>query len=312
METRANYVWVGAVTLGLIALVLGFAVWVARLGERDRQPFDIYFRQSVDGLAKGAEVSYAGVPAGQVSRIELWKQDPGLVRVRVLLGPHIPILQGTTASIQSGFTGVSNIQLSGGVKGAPPITGPGPDGVPVIPTKRSGLGALLSSAPEMLEKLAGLTDRLNDVLSDTNQKQLSGILVNTNRFTRGLADGTPQMRATLTDLHATLAQAQQTLTAFQQVAASANDQLGPGGNSLASQLRGTLKSAQSAADTLQAELAVAKPATQTLTQSTLPQAEAALRELRATSRALRDITEKIDEHGAGALVGGDKLPEYKP
>ena len=30
-----------------------------------------------------------------------------------------------------------------------------------------------------------------------------------------------------------------------------------------------------------------------------------------TSKALRDLTEKIDDGGAGALLGGNKLPEYK-
>ena len=71
METRANYVWVGAVTLGLIAALVGFFVWLARLEQSHRQYFDIYFHQSVDGLGRGTDVSYAGVPAGQVREIEL-------------------------------------------------------------------------------------------------------------------------------------------------------------------------------------------------------------------------------------------------
>ena len=40
--------------------------------------------------------------------------------------------------------------------------------------------------------------------------------------------------------------------------------------------------------------------------------EAALRDLRSTSRALRNVTEKIDERGAGALLKGNKLPDYEP
>jgi hypothetical protein len=79
--------------------------------------YDIYFPQSVDGLAKGSAVSYAGVPAGQIKQIELWKRDPSYVRVRIEVDDHIPILEGTTATIQGSFTGVSNIQLAGGVKG---------------------------------------------------------------------------------------------------------------------------------------------------------------------------------------------------
>jgi len=312
METRANHVWVGVVTLTLVALLAGFAIWVARLERGDRLLYDIYFRQSVDGLGKGTDVSYAGVPAGQVTEIELWKNDPGFVRVRVALNPHIPILQGTTAAIQGSFTGVSAIQLSGGVKGAPLITAIGPDGVPVIPTTRTGLGALLYSAPVLMEKLNTLADQLSVVLSDDNQSKLASILDNTNRLTRGLADTTPQMKAALADLHTTLAQATQTLATLQQAGTSVNEILGPNGVSLASQLRATLKAAQGAADALQAEVNDTRPATQRLAQSTLPQAEAALHELRASARALREMSEKLDDDGAAAVLRGQKLPEYKP
>ena len=37
-----------------------------------------------------------------------------------------------------------------------------------------------------------------------------------------------------------------------------------------------------------------------------------LRDLRATSKALRDVTEKIDEKGAGSLLSSQPLPDYKP
>ncbi|MFM5886152.1 MAG: MCE family protein, partial [Novosphingobium sp.] len=70
--------------------------------------------------------------------------------------------------------------------------------------------------------------------------------------------------------------------------------------------------AQGAADELKSTLGEARPAARQLNERTLPAAEAAIRDLRATSRALRDVTEKIDEKGAGGLLGGDKLPDYKP
>ncbi|MFX8930034.1 MlaD family protein, partial [Acinetobacter baumannii] len=86
----------------------------------------------------------AGVPAGQVKEIALWEKDPQFVRVRIRIDRKVPILVGTTASLQGSFTGVSTITLAGALKGAPPIEQPGPNGAPVIPTKRGGLGDLLS------------------------------------------------------------------------------------------------------------------------------------------------------------------------
>jgi phospholipid/cholesterol/gamma-HCH transport system substrate-binding protein len=312
METRANHVWVGAVTLLLLAALAAFIIWLAKLGEGDRHDYDIFFKQSVDGLAKGTAVSYAGVPAGQIKDIELWPKDPNFVRVRVSVDEKIPILQGTTATIQGSFTGVSNIQLNGGVRGAPPIREPGPNGVPVIPTKTGGLGALLNNAPLLLERLTALTERLTLLLSDQNQASISNILANTDKMTGNLANAAPQVERTLAELQITLRQATTTLATFEKVGNSANTLLGEDGTSLAAQLRQTLKSAQRAVDELKGTLGDARPAARQLSQSTLPAAEATLRDLRAATRALRNVTEKVDDQGAGSLLGSPKLPEYKP
>jgi phospholipid/cholesterol/gamma-HCH transport system substrate-binding protein len=312
METRANHVWVGAVTLALLALLAAFIIWIARLGEGEHQRFDIFFNQSVDGLAQGSKVSIAGVPVGKVEDIELWKKDPAFVRVRIGVKRDVPITVGTTATMQGSFTGTADIQLEGAIKGAPLIREPGPEGVPVIPTKQGGLGAILSNAPLLLERLATLTDRLNLLLSDENQKSIRGILANTDRMTGDLADATPQVKQTLAELQGTLHQATQTLARFEGVAGRADQMLGDNGNSLAHDLRQTLQSAKAAADQLQGALGDARPAVRQLSGSTLPEAEAAIRDLRATTRALRRVTERVDEQGAGALVGSPKLPDYKP
>jgi phospholipid/cholesterol/gamma-HCH transport system substrate-binding protein len=303
---------VGAVTLALLVMVAAFIIWIARLGEGDQRRFDIFFKQSVDGLAQGSKVSFAGVPVGKIEDIELWKKDPSFVRVRIGVKKEVPITVGTTATIQGSFTGTSDIMLEGAIKGAPPITEPGPEGAPVIPTKQGGLGAILSNAPLLLERLATLTDRLNLLLSDDNQKSIRGILANTDRMTGDLADATPQVKATMAELQSTLRQASATLAKFEGVAGKADAMLGENGNALADQLRATLGAAKTAANQLEAAVGDARPAMRQLSGSTLPEAEAAIRDLRATARALRQVTEKIDDQGAGALVGGNKLPDYKP
>lgn len=312
METRANHVWVGAVTLALLAIIAAFVVWIARINEGERNEYDIFFKQSVDGLSKGSGVTFSGVPVGQVDKIELWRKDPSFVRVRIKIDDGVPILQGVTATMQGSFTGVSNIQLEGAVKGAPPLTEKGPEGAPVIPTKRGGLGELLNSAPVLLERLATLTERLTLVLSDDNQRSIQNILANTDRMTGSIANASPQFEAAMAELQTTLVQARATLASFEKVANSTDQLVNGEGQSLAESLRKTLKSAEGAANSLNAAMADVKPVTKQLNESTLPAAEAAIRDLRATTRALRDVTEKIDEKGAGGLLGGDKLPDYKP
>ena len=315
METRANYVWVGAVTLAVLAALALFIVWIARWGEGDQKEYDIFFKESVSGLANGSQVSFAGVPVGQVSQIVLWEKDPEFVRVRIAVKEEVPILVGTTATIQGSFTGVSTILLDGARSGAPPIsceTTACTEGVPIIPPKDGGLNALLSNAPLLLERLATLTERLTQLLDDQNQGEIAGILANTNQVTSALADAAPQFERTMAELQITLREASEALDEFETVTASTDRLLNQEGAALADQLRTTLKQAGNASEELQGVLSEARPATRQLTESTLPAAEATLRDLRATSKALRDVTEKIDEQGAGALLNSKPLPDYKP
>ncbi len=315
METRANHLWVGAVTLVLLAALAAFIIWIARLGQGQQDEFDIFYGQSVTGLANGSQVSFAGVPVGQVTEIALAKGDPEFVRVRVKVRDDVPILVGTQATIQASFTGVSTILLDGARKGAPKITCETtacPEGRPVIPPGRGGFGEIVANAPLLLERLATLTEQLNTILGPDNQDEIAGILRNTNRLTGGLADATPELTANLKEFRTTMQELNQTLDAVEKVAASSDALLKNEGQPLARELQATLKSANSALASLAATLEDTRPAARQLRTTTLPNAEATLEDLRATSRSLRAITEKLESEGAGALVGGKTLPDYKP
>jgi phospholipid/cholesterol/gamma-HCH transport system substrate-binding protein len=315
METRANHVWVGVVTLVLLAALAAFIVWIARLGQGRQDEYDIFYGQSVSGLAKGSEVSFAGVPVGQVTEIALADGNPEFVRVRIKVKDEVPILVGTDATIQASFTGVSTILLDGARKNAPAITCETtacPEGRPVIPPGRGGFGEIVANAPLLLERLATLTEQLNVILGPDNQQELAGILRNSNKLTGGLADATPELTATLKDFRGTMQELNQTLDAVERVAVSTEGLVNGEGAPLTQELRGTLKSANAALASLAATLEDTRPAARQLRTSTLPNAEATLEDLRSTSRSLRAITEKLESEGAGALVGGKSLPDYKP
>src|SRR3546814_4557048 len=107
----------------------------------------------------------------------------------------------TTFFRSVGFTGVSEIQLDGAVKGAPPIACPldnirsaCPDGVPVIPTKPGALGELPNNAPLLLERLTTLTERLTELLSDRNQASIAGILDNVEELTKSSEEHTSELQ----------------------------------------------------------------------------------------------------------------------
>ena len=312
METRANYVWVGAITLVLLAALAAFIVWIAGFGVSDNKRYDIFFPQAVEGLAEGSQVTFSGVPVGKVDRMKLWEKDPQFVQVRISVKKDTPVLQGTTATVLGSFTGLSTLQLDGARPGAPPITKPGRAGLPEIQPKAGGLGAILSSAPQLLDSLTTLTDRLTELLDPQNQRSMSHILENTDRITKNLANASPHFDAVLTQLQATLAQADATLAQFQQTLGTTDQLLNKEGPSLADQMRRTLASAQQAADALKATMNDTRPAARELSESTLPAAEAAMRDLRRTTAALRQMTESIQNQGAGSLLKGKDLPDYKP
>jgi phospholipid/cholesterol/gamma-HCH transport system substrate-binding protein len=312
METRANHVWVGAVTLVLLAALAVFIVWIAGWGSSDRKEYDIFFPQAVEGLAEGSQVTFSGVPVGKVEEMNLWKEDPQFVQVRISVQEDVPILRGTTATVLGSFTGVSTIQLDGARAGQPPITAEGRDGVPEIRPKAGGLGAILSGAPQLLDNLSILTERLTEFMSPENQNSIEGILANTNRMSAEIADASPRIDAVLGELELTLAQSTETLAQFEQVLGTTDRMLNRDGASTMQELRRTLTAARGAAEALEVAMNDVRPAARQMSESTLPAAEAALRDLRRTTAALREVTESIEAGGAGGLLGGSKLPDYEP
>ncbi|MBU0865708.1 MAG: MCE family protein, partial [Alphaproteobacteria bacterium] len=76
-------------------------------------------------------------------------------------------------------------------------------------------------------------------------------------------------------------------------------------------LRNTLASANESMKTLEGAIADARPGLQTFSQTTIPEANALIRDLRRTSASLSSLTDKLDQQGAGAVLGGSKLPDYK-
>jgi len=318
METRSNHVLVGTVVLILLAMLALFTIWIARLGGTEEKQFDIFFKQAVDGLARGSVVTYSGVPSGTVKDIAIWPQDPQFVRVRISVEDDVPVLQGTTATVVGSFTGTSTISLDGARKGAQPIACPEanpevrcPYGVPVIPTKTGGIGAILNSAPQLLERLSTLTERLTGLLTDRNQASIAGILENTNRLSDALADRGPEIAATLAQTRVAIEQAGNAAQSIGQLAQTTNGVLADDVKPAMQNLNKAIASAQQSADALNGAIGDARPGLQAFSKQTIPEVGQLVRDLRVMTTALSSVAERVDQGGAGALVGSQKLPDYE-
>ncbi len=325
METRSNYILVGVVTLALLAALVAFTIWLARFNDGEKKEYDIFFQQSVNGLAKGSPVSFSGVPVGEVKKIALWGPDPDFVRVRIAIEPNVPILQGTSATINSlNFTGVADIQLDGAVKGAPAIACPVekpesacPEGVPVIPTKPGALGQLLNGAPLLLERLSTATERLTNLMSDKNQESIEKILGNVDVLTGSLAQQAPNLEGAIADTRNTLAQTSAALSkvggAAEQMSVltgSVNATLNDEGKPAIAELRKTLTAANKSLSALEATLKQANPAIDTFNTQTLPEFNQLARDLRQLSGSLKSVTDRVDQNGLGGAISAPPLPDY--
>lgn len=313
METRSNYVMVGAVTVALLAGVLLFIVWLAGLSNKATKCFDIYFSQGVGGLNKGSNVTFSGVPVGQVDKISLLPNRPEFVWVRIEVEEQTPVLQGTSAQIHGvGFTGVSEIQLTGAERGRPPIEEAGPQGCPVVPATSGGISALLNSAPELIDRIQRLTERLTELLSDKNQNSISDILENIDVTTRELRKNAPEMGQTIADVQVTAHNAGLAAHNVATLTDNTNRLINEQGRPAIENLNKAIVSAQKAADSLDAMITDARPGVQNFSKSTLPEANQLVHDLRALTQSLQAVTGRVEQGGIGGALGPEKLPDYKP
>src|SRR3546814_568756 len=271
METRSNNVLVGAFVLLFTAALAVFIVWLANDSGGTKREYDIFFKQSVDGLNKGAQVQFSGVPSGQVREIALWPDDPQFVRVRIEVNEGVPVLQGTTAALEGvGFTGVSQISLDGAVKGAPAITDKGPAGKPVIPTRVGGLGELLNTAPQLLQRLSTLSERLGELANDKNQESFANILNNIEATTAMMARNGPALERALADTRIAVQQAGQAAEQIGSLAAATQGTIDRTVDPAMRNLRDTLATANESTKTLEGAIADARPGPKTFCDTTIP------------------------------------------
>ena len=180
METKANFVLIGAVTiLGILGL-LGLLVWFSKV-EIDRQyaQYEILF-ESVSGLGMAGDVRYNGLSVGQVVGLALDADDPSKVRVRIEVAAGTPIKTDTTAQLNSqGVTGVGYVALSGGSPEAALLRDPeNPDDVPLITAERSVVQALTEDAPDLVSEAVTAIKEVRSFLGTENQTAVANVLQN--------------------------------------------------------------------------------------------------------------------------------------
>ena len=106
METKANYVLIGAFTLAVVAAAFGFVFWFQNLGAAaQRVPLRIVFEGAASGLRTGGNVNFNGIKIGEVTSIKL--DDPKRVVVITNVDKSAPIRKDSLVGLEfAGLTGV--------------------------------------------------------------------------------------------------------------------------------------------------------------------------------------------------------------
>ncbi|MEL6953372.1 MAG: MlaD family protein [Pseudomonadota bacterium] len=187
METRGNYILIGAFTLlgaiGLIAFFLAFA----RL-EIDRAVsfYDVRF-ESVSGLSAASDVRFAGLPVGQVVDVRLSPDRDGTVMVRVEVDGDTPVREDSIATIESqGVTGVAFVAISAGSGEVPFLVSE--TGVPEIEAGRSVLQTLSEDAPALVEETLQLVRDVGELFDAQNRDRIAEIIENVEGASDAFAD----------------------------------------------------------------------------------------------------------------------------
>src|SRR4029079_4505892 len=178
METRANYVLIGAFTLAVIAAAFGFVLWFQSLHTtKARSPIRIVFEGPASGLRNGGSVNFNGIRVGEVVSVRL--DNPRRVVALAMVENNAPLRKDTLVGLEfQGLTGVAAVSLKGGEEAAPPVP-LDEDGVPA-------LNADPNKLQDVTEAMRGTLQNINKVVAD-NQEAVRNSLRNLETFTNSLA-----------------------------------------------------------------------------------------------------------------------------
>ena len=178
METRANFVLIGAFTLAVIAAAFGFVMWFQSLHTtKARTPLRIIFEGPAAGLRNGGSVNFNGIRVGEVVSVKL--DNPRRVVALAMVSNDAPIRKDTQVGLEfQGLTGVAAISLKGGEEAAPGVP-LDEDGVPVLTADPNAL-------QDVTEAIRGTLQNINRVVAD-NQEAVKNSLHNLEAFTVSLA-----------------------------------------------------------------------------------------------------------------------------
>ena len=307
METKANYVLIGAFTIIISLFLLLFALWAAKYSsEKTWQEYLVIFNEPVTGLTEGSSVQYNGISVGTVDKLSLAPDDPRRVRALLRVQANAPVKTDTRAKMSmTGITGSPIIQLTGGNPGSPRLVDVDQREIPLIQTEPSALQNIADTANRLVA-------RLDQVLSEENVERVANTLENIESLTGSIADQREDLRALIVNARQSSEQLEMTLTRANGVVEDVDRELVQKLPGLVAKLDHTLSELDSAASGANGIVNENRAAINSFANDGLAQLGPTLGELRTLVRDLRRISDRLDHNPADYLLGRDAPKEFEP
>jgi phospholipid/cholesterol/gamma-HCH transport system substrate-binding protein len=193
METRANYILVGAFTLAVIVGAFGFVYWFHHVGGTgERSLYRIVFQGPIGGLRIGATVSFNGIRVGEVTELTLDPKDPKQALATISVDKNTPVRADTEVTLDyQGLTGIAALSLKGGAANAAALTAQEGQ-LPVLTAGSSASQDLMQAAREAIRRI--------DTFIADNEKSFRNSVRNIESFTDVLSRNSDKIDASIRNI----------------------------------------------------------------------------------------------------------------
>lgn len=294
MERDAHYAAVGIATIALMAALVVFAMWLARLSFNEEfDQYDIVFYGPVRGLSEGGEVHFNGIRVGEVTDLNLDPNKGDQVIARIRVDATTPVRVTSRAQLEpQGITGLNYIQITAGNPNSAILKTQYPDNVvPVIQSQPSPIAELLSGSGTVLAQTVDALNRINRVLSDDNVRSFSTSLKNIESLTTELE----ARKGMLEQLEQALTRANSAVAEYEQLAISTRRIVETDGQEAIAEINAAASDARSAIASINRSATNLEQPIGEFAATGLPQLQQTIQQLEEATRSLQSLINDVRE-----------------
>ncbi|MBJ7483260.1 MlaD family protein [Brevundimonas sp.] len=292
MERDAHYAAVGIATVALVAALIVFTIWLARLQfNDDYDVYDIVFSGPVNGLSEGGEVHFNGIRVGEVTDLNLDPKKGDQVIARIRLDATTPVRVTSRAQLEpQGITGLNYVQITPGTEGSALLKSQYPENViPVIQSQPSPIAELLSGSGTVLAQTVDALNRINRVLSDDNIRSFSTTLNNVETISNELN----ARKGMFDQLEQALTKANEAVAEYQALGADARRLINTDGRQAIENINKATEEAQAAIASANRSVSSLERPLGDFATTGLPQLTQTIEELNEATGSLQDLIDDV-------------------